>query len=304
LSGKRALVIVNRRAREGEADLAAGLQRLRTAGFDLLEFSPQRGEDMPGLILQHGSEVDLIILGGGDGTLNHALPALLKTGRPLGILPLGTANDLARTLTIPLDLEGACRVIAEGRPHAIDLGEVDGRHFFNVAHMGLGERLTRQLSSGSKRRLGVVAYLLALRRAWRHNRPFTALIDCDGRRMRERAIEVAVGNGRHFGGGLTLNSAAEIDDGRLHLFTLAPQPWRELLSTAGELRRGPADGGRIRVRHGRQIEVRTIPSLPVVADGEPLGRRTPLRFRVVPAALRIFVPPDYTFIREERDGDQ
>jgi diacylglycerol kinase family enzyme len=85
----------------------------------------------------HGREVDLIAVGGGDGTLNAAADCVMQMNRPLGILPMGTANDLARTLGIPADLDAAVQIIAAGRTRRIDLDLVNGHPFFNVASIGL-----------------------------------------------------------------------------------------------------------------------------------------------------------------------
>jgi YegS/Rv2252/BmrU family lipid kinase len=298
--GKRALLIVNRLAREGDADLAAGTGILRERGFSLQEIYTDRAEEIPALIHQHLSETDLVIIGGGDGTLSGAIPVLMADEIPLGILPMGTANDLARTLDIPSSLAEACRVISEGRLHAIDVGQADGKYFFNVAHIGLGAHLTHQLSPPAKRRLGIAAYALALPRAIRHNRSFQAKLTCDGEEFRVRALEIAVGNGRHFGGGLTVTAEAEIDDHRLHLFILLPQPWTKLILSAWRFRRGVASQDSIQMRHGRQIRIHTAPPLPVVADGETTGLSTPLSFQVSDNALTVYVPATYRELRENR----
>jgi diacylglycerol kinase family enzyme len=102
--------------------------------------------ELPDLIRRYSDRVDLIVIGGGDGTLNAAADGLVDIQLPLGILPLGTANDLARTLGLPKTLSGACGVIAQGRRQAIDLGWVNGKHFFNVASLGLSVKITQQLS--------------------------------------------------------------------------------------------------------------------------------------------------------------
>src|ERR671926_181555 len=89
------------------------------------------------LLRERGRAFDLVMLGGGDGTMNAAASALVEIGRPLAVLPLGTGNDLARTLGIPLDPLAAAEVAAAGRTRRIDLGLVNGRPFFNVACVGL-----------------------------------------------------------------------------------------------------------------------------------------------------------------------
>lgn len=105
--------------------------------------------------------VDRVILGGGDGTLNPSAAGLRDSGLPLGILPLGTANDLARTLGVPEDPERAAAVIADGRTTRLDLGYVNGRPFFNVASLGLSVDITRRLTKVMKRRWGRLAYPIA-----------------------------------------------------------------------------------------------------------------------------------------------
>jgi hypothetical protein len=110
------------------------------------------------VIRRYQQQIDLVIVGGGDGTLNATIEAIIETQLPLGILPLGTANDLARTLAIPNSLPEACQIIASGNLRRIDLGSVNGKYFFNVASLGLSVKITQQLTKEIKRRWGIFAY--------------------------------------------------------------------------------------------------------------------------------------------------
>jgi diacylglycerol kinase (ATP) len=293
VAGLRALLIANRHSRTGGADLSAVREVLVEHGLQLVERQCARSDDVPEAIRREGGAVDLVILAGGDGTMNSAVDALVDCKLPLAILPTGTGNDLARTLDIPTDLEAGAGVIGAGRRHRIDLGCVNGKYFFNAASIGLSAEVTRHHTKERKRRYWVFAYLLSLRDAWRHTRPFRARLTCDGRSIRLRAIQITVGNGRHYGGGMTVREDAAIDDGWLDVYCLRPGSFWGLLALFPALRLG-------RLRHresahvmrGRTIEVRTRRPLPVNTDGD-LTTRTPAEFRVVPGALEVVVPASY-----------
>ena len=186
--------------------------------------------------------LDLVVLGGGDGTMNAAAEALVEAGLPLGVLPLGTANDLARTLRIPRDPAAAARVIVEGRTRAVDLGRANDKLFFNVASIGLSVRVARHMRrSGWKARFGALSYPLTVWRVLREAHSFKAEIEIDGSRERLRTIQLAVGNGRFYGGGMAVDEEAEIDDGLLHLYALKPQPLWKLILRARAFRSGRHD---------------------------------------------------------------
>jgi diacylglycerol kinase (ATP) len=288
---RRALLIVNQRSRSAAVDLSSGVALLKARGIEVLEHYPARPDEIPALIRKHKNEVDLVILGGGDGTMNAGAPALLETGLPLGILPLGTANDLARTFGIPQEIVAACEIIADGRLHRVDLGWVNGVPFFNVANIGLGVRVTHSLSRELKRRWGVFAYFRAVIRAIREHKPFTVTIACDGRLERLRTIQIAIGNGRHYGGGMTIHAQAAIDDGLLHLYSLKPVPWWRLPALAIALRRGEEREAVERFA-GKEIQIETRKPMIVCADGE-MATRTPARFCVIEKALQVCVPIAY-----------
>ena len=173
---RRALLIINENSRQGREGGQAAIDVLESGGIHLQRETCHRPDDLADIIRRTANSVDLVVLGGGDGTLSSAAPALMETGLPLGILPLGTANDLARTLGIPPDLAGAAQVIVEARLRRIDLGEVNGKPFFNVASMGLSVGMTRELTHDVKQRWGKFGYAVATFRALWHMRPFSAAI--------------------------------------------------------------------------------------------------------------------------------
>jgi YegS/Rv2252/BmrU family lipid kinase len=286
-----ALLVVNSHSRRGAGAAEAVARALQAAGVPVLARECYHVGELSGLIRSIRNEVASVVIGGGDGTLNAAAPGLLNTGLPLGIIPLGTANDLARTLNIPSDLALSARIIAAGKLHRIDLGEVNGHLFFNVANIGFGVDLTRALTRDTKRRFGPLGYAIAGLRAIARLRPFRAEIIHGSVTHVSRTVHVAVGNGRHYGGGMTVAEDACIDDGRLNVYSLEVDTFWRLLKLLPALRRGRHDiWEEIRALEGEAIVIRT-PGRPrsVSADGE-IVTRTPAHFRVRPGAVGMFVP--------------
>lgn len=151
---KTALLLINQRSRKGRIDAARATQLLQQSGLILLEPAYDDSRPYAELITAYASQVDLVIVGGGDGTLNAAAAGLMQTGLPLGILPLGTANDFARTLGIPTQLEQAVSIICQGHVRFVDLGEVNGHLFLNVSSIGFSAELARNLTAQAKKTLG------------------------------------------------------------------------------------------------------------------------------------------------------
>lgn len=296
---KRVLLIVNRKSRSGAADIEAGITRLERRGIQIIEGTLERPEQIPQLIRRYAKDVDCVIIGGGDGSMNAAAPALVETGLPLGVLPMGTANDLARTLKIPIDIAQACDIIADGLRHPIDLGRVNGHYFFNVANIGLGVHVKHHLSHELKQRWGVLSYARGLIKAIKSFRPFHAEIVCDGVRQHVRSIQIAVGNGRHYGGGMTIAEHASIDDHRFFLYSLEPLRFWDMLKVAPAFRAGRFEKHHpVCLRQGRGIEIITRKAMAVTADGE-LVTRTPAKFQIVPGAVEVFVPASYLDDKQE-----
>lgn len=287
---KRALLLINRYARKGGTSFAHAVDVLNDLGFELITVPIKSPEYMSQLVRRHGHGVDLVIVGGGDGTLNAIVDSLVDMKLPLGILPLGTANDLARTLRIPLAVEQACRVIAQGQLKYIDLGCVNGKHFFNVASLGLSVEITGKLSKGSKRRWGILAYAMTALQVIGQTRPFNAEIVVNDESVRVKTIQIAVGNGRFYGGGMAVAEDATIDDQRLDLYSLELNYWWQIFPLLWRLPQGQQGVlPWVRTIEGETMEVYTRRSQPINTDGE-ITSQTPAAFRVVPHALGVLVP--------------
>jgi YegS/Rv2252/BmrU family lipid kinase len=300
-AGRRAVLVVNGRSRSGREAAAEASRRLRAAGLDLTDehvvADPRRIPDVVADAVDAGA--GLVVLGGGDGTVSACAGVLAGRDVVLGLLPTGTANDFARTLAIPSRLDEACATVVGGRVVDVDLGTVgEGaarHHVVNVASMGLSVELTRALSPVLKRRIGAAAYPVAAVRAYRRHRPFRARLEFpDGDHATVEAgdlLQVAVANGRHYGGGNVVAPDAGLDDHMLDVYAVPRGTARQRLDVA----RGWANGTFVERDHvvhvrTRAVRVVTDDPMPVNIDGE-IVTTTPQTFGIHRNALLVVVPP-------------
>lgn len=287
---RRALMVVNRVSRRGYlgADVAAG--HLRAAGLVLVEAQTECAGDLSPCIVAHRDTVDCVIVAGGDGTVNAAGRGLVETGLPLGVLPIGTANDFARSVGVPDDIEAAARVIAEGFTHRVDIGEVNGHPFFNVESVGLAADLAKKLTRDEKRRFGRLSYAINAASLLLRATPFHATLLVAEQKVMVHTMQIAIGNGRFYGGGNVIAPDARIDDGYLDLYSLEfSQVWRMALMIPSFKRGGHGAVREVRTARGESFEIVTRRPRPVNADGE-LVTHTPAVFTQKPQAVRVYVP--------------
>ncbi|MDO9338798.1 MAG: lipid kinase [Caulobacter sp.] len=266
------------------------VDRLAAGGIDVSIERFASPAEVPADIVRRAAGADLAIVCGGDGTIAAAAQGLFETGLPMGVLPLGTANDLARTLGLPLDLAAAADVIVRGRTERIDMGEVNGHAFFNVASLGLSADLASGLTQQNKRRWGRLAYGVRALQVLFAARPFEGRIVNRQETVTVRTLQIAVGNGRHYGGGSVVHEHASILDGHLDLYSLQPGAVWKLALMFGAFRQG-RHGLWAEVQTSRCVEfdIRTDRPQPINVDGD-IATHTPAHFIVRPAAIEVFVP--------------
>ena len=285
----RVLVIVNpgaSRAETATQELSRWFSAHATATFVRADSI----EELKQALSAHGASADRIVIGGGDGTISAALPQLLRIGKPLAVLPLGTANDFARTLGLPADAMEAAEIALIGHEHRIDVGSVNGRPFINVASVGLAAKVTEAQSTELKRRWRALSYLISLWRAAWEARPFYLEVELDGAPAWSGAVyQVSVGNGRFHGGGLTVSDHAAIDDGKFDLYLVRPGAVWQLLACVTHLRFGFAQPDLLKRGTATRVALRTATPRPINVDGE-LDAATPATFDLLPDALSVMVP--------------
>ncbi len=303
-----AALIVNTRSRTGERAFFQALDHLQEMHVPLGVTYPIRDPARLPEAVQEvlGDGYEFLILGGGDGTVSSVVDFLADRGTLLGLLPLGTANDFARTLDIPEDIEEACKLIANGKVVDIDLGLAGDNFYVNVASVGLSVEATRALSPWLKKSTGPLAYPVAAIRAFLKHEPFSAKLtfpEGDHEPVEyDRLLQVAVGNGRFYGGGMIVALESGIDDKTLDIYAIDLGRRRDLIGAVRYLKSGDfikTDG----VHNFRTPRVRleTDPDLPVNIDGEVVTR-TPQDFSVAQNALNVLVPQDSTAARQDNNS--
>ncbi len=306
---RKAALIVNARARSGERILQLAERRLRRLGVpvEIAREFHDPSQLREGVEYALTENCDLVILAGGDGTVSAAVDSLAHHHVALGLLPVGTANDFARALDIPFKLEPACETIAGGTLVDVDLGLVGDNYYVNLASVGLSAEVARSVSQQLKRRLGPLAYPVAAARAALEYRPFIARIefpDGDHEVVEIRsALQVGVGNGRFYGGGMVVAPNAGLDDGTLDVYAVEHGHWAQLLKVLRHLPTGHFVNSPLvhhyRTRHAR---IETVPSLPINVDGELIGS-APQTFSLATNALRVLVPPGSGAARLDRQRE-
>jgi len=273
---------------------------LRAEGIPLDSRPTQRAGHATDLARQAVAEGrELVIAAGGDGTVNEVARGLANTPTVLGLMPLGSIMNVARTLWVPRDLADAARTIADGKVLAMDMGRIGDRFFLEAAGIGLDAGLFgyfERLESGAGR-FGTLRAAVRFLRQLGNPR---VTLEYDGRRLETRAPMVSIANGPYVGAAYAIGPDAHIDDGLLDVVIFRHTSIPRVLLHLGLIAGGrplppPSQARTLRVRSVR-VSKRHGRPLPVHADGEPIGV-TPAQFEVAPAALRVIVgPPEATGI--------
>jgi YegS/Rv2252/BmrU family lipid kinase len=238
----------------------------------------------------------LLVVIGGDGTVNEVANAIAGTDAEIAVLPGGTGMDFGRTHGIPRNFDDAVRVVLERETRTIDLGRVEledgtSRLFANVGSAGMSGAVARRANSMTKRFGGRATFFYALTReflAWQNTRVVVELED--GVRREGPMHDVIVANGNWHGGGMKLAPDARQDDGAFDVVTIGDVNKLDFLTTAPKLYSGRyLSHPKVELLRSPSLAISASEPLPLEVDGEPLGV-TPARFEVVPAALRLRVP--------------
>ena len=232
-------------------------------------------------------EVATIVAAGGDGTVRSIAFRLLGRETALGILPLGTAMNVARSLGIPLDLDRAVGILATGDVRQIDVGEARERPFLEVASIGLGAEVLAGATDAKERRFGRA--LDTIRRAFRQRRTRVRL-QLDGREVRGRALSIAVANGAFTARGVELAPRATLDDGRFDVLLYEGVGPLRIASDIARILVSRPGSPRIRRYRAATVRVSSHRPLPVRLDSQDVGT-TPVELTTRRGVLRVLAPP-------------
>jgi diacylglycerol kinase (ATP) len=274
-------------------------QRARELGLDGEALLSERPGHLTELARSAAGEGRLLVVVGGDGTLNEVVNGLVGTNAEIAVIPNGTGQDFGRTHEIPTRFDDAVRVALTGSPRQIDLGRAvfralgggeASRVFANVGSAGMSGAVARRANSTSKRLGGRATFYYALVRefvGWK-NTEVTVSFD-DGER-RGRMHDVIVANGCWHGGGMKLAPDAHPDDGLFDVVLIGDVSKLDFVTTSPKLYHGGHVGHhRVEVVRSAALTIEAESPIPLELDGEVAGT-TPARFDMIPGALRLRSP--------------
>ncbi len=238
--------------------------------------------------VQEGASI--VVAAGGDGTAGEVANGIVGTSARLGILPLGTGNDFARCAGISENLPVAIDTLFTGKPRRVDLGQVNGRYFLNVAGCGFDGEVARRVNQGYRLLQGTAAYVAAVCQTIFTFQPVQMRITADGETTIRRALLCTVANSQSYGGGMRIAPFAQIDDGLLDVCVV------QAVSKIEFMRVFPRVFSGTHITHplflmqtAREVTVESDPPVPVLVDGDVMGT-TPAHFRVYPCAIEVILP--------------
>ncbi len=288
-----AVLVVNAHSRRGDALFREARAKLEQAGVNLIAAHAVKDPSKLNETVRRAiAEVaPMVIVGGGDGSLSGTVDDVVDRDCVFALLPLGTANSFARTLGIPLDLDGAVRTIANGKRRRIDLGIVNGDYFANCAAMGLSPMIGDTVPQKLKRYLGRFGYLVWAIWCLVRFRPFKLTVDNGEEKRTIWATEVRIANGPYHGG-VELVEEAEVDSGEIVVQAVTGRSVSPLIwDWVAKFFKLPARGAAAEEFYGKRLLVDTKPRLKISIDGEVLTK-TPAVVEVAQRAIEVVVPAD------------
>ena len=247
--------------------------------------------------LEHGVEQalraievgEVPVVMSGDGLVGAIGGAMAGSETPLGIVPGGRGNDLARVLGIPVDPEGAVTTLFSGHSRRIDVGEANGQRFLGIASVGFDSEANR-LANETRIVRGNLVYAYAAIRTLLGWKPARFTIRVDEERIRLTGYSIAVANNKAFGGGMYVAPDAELDDGEFDIVSIGAVSKLAYVSNLPKVFKGThVEKDEVRVFRAPHLELSASKPFPVYADGEHLTD-LPVALRVLPRALTVLVP--------------
>ena len=264
------------------------LSRLRDGGLVVRNLQGRDADEALDLAKQCVTDgVEALVVCGGDGMVHLAVQAVAETGTPLGMIPAGTGNDVARYFDLPRkDPEAAADVVLAGRTRTIDLARSGSRYFVTVLAAGF-DAIVNERANRMTWPKGQMRYNIATLAELRVFEPLPYTLQLDDRQVQLEAMLVAVGNGPSFGGGLRITEGAVLDDGLLDVVIIKPMSKPNLIRTYPKLFKGThIHHPQYEHHHARSVTV-AAPGIVSYADGERFGP-LPLTVECAPGALTVF----------------
>lgn len=286
-----AAFIVNARSRTGQRQFEEACAAMKDLPFPVDAHAVEDPDRLEATVERAlAKQPDLVILGGGDGTISGLVDLLVGKDVILGVMPLGTANSFARTLGLPLDVPGAVEVLRTGVPRRIDLGMIDDDYFANAATLGIAPKIAATVPHGLKKMLGRAGYLAWAAYQYARFRPFKIRVDAgDGRPQTIKCVEVRIANGR-FHGGQELMETARVDSGEIVVECVRGHLKRRLLANwTANILRLPQRRDDVVEFHGKAIHLSSRKPLAISIDGEVLAH-TPVTVKVAEDVIAVMAP--------------
>ncbi len=268
---------------------AAALPASSPVTWEIVETSKSGdGTRLASQAVERGAEA--VVAAGGDGTLGEVVNGIAQSGAHLGLLPLGTGNDFARSLGLHNDLARAVHTLFHGTPQPVDLGRTQNRWFINVAGCGFDAIVAERVNRGIRFLHGTSAYLAAVAQSLLTLRPVPMELTLDGEIRKVRGVLCAVANAPMYGGGMKIAPQAQIDDGWLDICLIGDASKLEFIRAFPRVFAGTHDTHpKVTMFRARHILIESEPFLPVLVDGEVIGT-TPAEFTITPSALQLLLP--------------
>lgn len=285
------------------------IEKFDKAGYNVTACCTQIDKNAYEIVKNRGSEFDIVVCVGGDGTLKETVCAVIELGNdmPIGYIPMGSTNDFAISLGIPTDVNKAVESIIEGEPMSVDMGKFGDEFFVYVAGFGNFTAISYSASQKMKNLIGKNAYYLQAVHDFFHMKPYHARVEADGEFFEGDYFYGAASNSYKVGGMPVLhNIGVEFDDGyhELVLVRMFKNPGEILYLANSMVKKDVASNDLVTIRHCKNIKFMFDEPTAFTLDGEFGGEHTEISASTLEKAVRVIVKKQAEPDEEKQDAEE